>query len=73
MYDVSEEDHNDLPELYDMLDVRAMNPKEVSSLFPGFKSGFVTTTYIAEPSLLLPFLMNKFESKVNNCKSRRRN
>lgn len=62
MYDLSKKESMEVPHLPELYDVRAMNKKEVAKMFPGFRSGVITTTYIAEPTLLLPFLMSKFKA-----------
>lgn len=45
--------------------IREMNPVELKQLFgSGFRSGLAVTTYMAEPSHLLPYLMDKFAKQV---------
>ncbi|XP_017479610.1 PREDICTED: D-aspartate oxidase-like [Rhagoletis zephyria] len=61
MYDLSKEATMAVPSLPELYDVRPMEGAEVAKMFPGYRSGVVATTYIAEPTLLLPFLMGKFE------------
>lgn len=46
--------------------IRKLTGKELQSLFDGqFASGLMATTFVAEPSLLLPYLMTQFTKQVN--------
>lgn len=73
MYDLSQETSMKVPHFPELYDVRAMESKEVAKMFPSYRSGVVATTYIAEPTLLLPFLMSKFEGSGGQLMTRKIN
>lgn len=69
MYEVFPQQEPPILDVPEIIDLRQMSTKELTILFPAnsdhrYKSGLVCTTYTAEPSLMLPYLMQKFQSKV---------
>lgn len=65
-YELNESTHTTIPSFPNVLDIRNLTENELNRIRGNnerLRSGLKCTTYIAEPTLLLPYLMERFKCK----------